>query len=106
MTVLSKFALVLGFGSIMFSLFVVFNTPDALAQASRLDFPLTERLNDAASITMMLPTFLAIAATGMAMSQVREEHGGTVLVLVALSWLVLIAVVGIHGLIPIVIPAV
>ena len=106
MTVLSKFALVLGFGSIMFSLFVVFNTPDALAQAARLDFPLTERLNDAATITMLLPTFLATAATVLALTQLRQEYGGTVLVLIALSWLVVIAVVGVHGLIPILIPKV
>ena len=100
MTILSKFALVLGFGSIMFTLFVVFNTPEALAQASRFQFPLAESLNDAASITMMLPTFLAGAATLVALLQLREDHGGTVLVLVALSWLVLISVVGLHGLMP------
>lgn len=100
MTILSKFALVLGFGSIMFTLFIVFNTPEALAQAARLDFPLTESLNDAALITMMLPTFLAVAATLVAVSQLRQDYGGTVFVLVALSWLVLIAVIGIHGLRP------
>ena len=98
MTIISKFALVLGFGAIMFTLFVVFNTPEALAQASRFDFPLTESLNDAASITMMLPTFLAVAATFLALSQLRQDYGGTVLVLVALSWLVLIAVIGVQGL--------
>jgi hypothetical protein len=98
MTILSKFALVLGFGSIMFSLFVVFNTPEALAQASRLEFPLTETLNDAASITMMLPTFLAIGATVVALTQLRQDYGGTVFVLASISWLVLIAVVGVHGL--------
>jgi hypothetical protein len=100
MTILSKFALVLGFGSILFALFVVFNTPEALAQATRLDFPLTESLNDAASITMMLPTFLAVGATVLAVTQLRQDHGGTVFVLVALSWLVLIGVVGLHGLLP------
>ena len=100
MTILSKFALVLGFGSIAFTLFVVFNTPEALAQAARLDFPLTESLNDAASITMMLPTFLAVAATVVGVTQLRQDHGGTVFVLVALSWLVLIAVLGVHGLLP------
>ncbi len=105
MTFISKAALVLGFGSIMFSLFVVFNTPAALAQASRMQFPLTETLNDAASITMMLPTFLAASATVLALTQVREEYGGTVVVLVALSWLVVIAVVGLHGLVPILFPA-
>jgi len=98
MTIIAKFALVLGFGSILFSLFVVFNTPDALAQAARFDFPLTESLNDAASITLMLPTFLAVAATCLALSQIRQDYGGTVLVLVAVSWLVLIAVIGVHGL--------
>lgn len=97
MTILSKFALVLGFGSILFTLFIVFNTPDALAQAARLEFPLTESLNDAASITMMLPTFLAIAATVVAITQLRQDYGGTVFVLVAMSWLALISVVGIHG---------
>lgn len=100
MTILSKLALVLGFGSIMFSLFVVFNTPEALARASRFEFPLIETLNDAASITMMLPTFLASAATVVGFTQLRQDHGGTVLVLVALSWLVLIAVVGIQGVVP------
>ena len=100
MTVLSKLALVLGFGSIMFSLFVVFNTPEAMAQASQLEFPLIESLNDAASITMLLPTFLAVAATVVGFTQLRQDHGGTVFVLVALSWLVLIAVVGIQGVVP------
>jgi hypothetical protein len=100
MTILSKLALVLGFGSIMFSLFVVFNNPESLAQASRLEFPLVESLNDAASITMMLPTFLAFAATVVGFTQLRQDHGGTVFVLVALSWLVLIAVVGIQGVVP------
>ncbi len=100
MTILSKFALVLGFGSIVFSLFVVFNTPEALAQAYRLEFPLTESLNDAASITMMLPMFLAVGATFVALTQLRQDYGGTVFVLVALSWLVLIAVVGVNGLLP------
>ena len=100
MTILSKLALVLGFGSILFTLFVVFNTPEALARASHLDFPLTETLNDAAAITMMLPTFLAVGATLVALGQLKQDHGGTVFVLVALSWLVLIAVVGIHGLVP------
>ena len=100
MTTLSKFALVLGFGSILFSLFVVFNTPAALAQASRLEFPLVESLNDAASITMMLPTLLAAAATVVGFTQLRQDYGGTVFVLVALSWLVLIAVVGIQGVVP------
>ena len=100
MTILSKFALVLGFGSILFSLFVVFNTPQALAQASRLEFPLVESLNEAASITMMLPTFLAAAATVVGLTQLRQDYGGTVFVLVALSWLVLIAVVGIQGVVP------
>jgi hypothetical protein len=98
MTVLSKFALVLGFGSIMFTLFVVFNTPDAVARAARFEFPLTESLNDAASITMMLPTFLAVAATVVALTQLRQDYGGTVFVLVAFCWLVLIGVVGLHGL--------
>ena len=98
MTVLSKFALVLGFGSIMFSLFVVFNTPDALARAAQFEFPLTEGLNDAATITMMLPTFLAIGATVLALTQLKQDYGGTVFVLVTLSWLVLIGVIGLHGL--------
>lgn len=97
MTILSKFALVLGFGSIVFTLFVVFNTPNAIAQAARLDFPLNESLNDAARITMMLPTFLAVTATVVALTQLKQEYGGTVFVLVALSWLVLISVLGIHG---------
>jgi hypothetical protein len=100
MTTLSKFALVLGFGSILFSLFVVFNTPAALAQASRFEFPLVESLNDAASITMMLPTLLAAAATVVGFTQLRQDYGGTVFVLVALSWLVVIAVVGIQGVVP------
>jgi hypothetical protein len=47
---------------------------------------------------MMLPTFLAIAATFVALTQVRQIYGGTVFVLVAFSWLVLIAVIGVHGL--------
>jgi hypothetical protein len=97
MTILSKFALVLGFGSIVFTLFIVFNTPRAVEQAARLDFPLTDSLNDAARITMMLPTFLAIAATVVALTQLKQDYGGTVFVLVALSWLVLIGVLGIHG---------
>ena len=97
MTILSKFALVLGFGSIMFTLFVVFNTPGAVEQAARLDFPLTESLNDSAAITMMLPSFLAVAATMVALTQLKQEYGGTVFVLVALSWLVLIGVIGVHG---------
>ena len=97
MTILSKFALVLGFGSIMFTLFVVFNTPGAVEQASRLDFPLTASLNDSAAITMMLPAFLAVAATVVALTQLKQEYGGTVFVLVALCWLVLISVIGVHG---------
>ena len=97
MTILSKFALVLGFGSIMFTLFTVFNTPGAIEQAARLQFPLTESLNDAAALTMLLPTFLAVAATVVALTQLKQEYGGTVFVLVALSWLVLVAVIGIHG---------
>jgi hypothetical protein len=97
MTILSKFALVLGFGSILFTLFIVFNTPGAVEQAARLEFPLTESLNDAAAITMMLPAFLAVAATLVAFTQLRHDYGGTVLVLVALSWLVLISVIGIQG---------
>lgn len=94
---LGKFALVLGFGSILFSLFIVFNTPGAVAQAARLDFPLTESLDDAAELTMLLPTFLAIGATVVTLSQLREDYGGRVLVLVALSWLVLISVIGLDG---------
>jgi len=97
MTILSKFALVLGFGSIMFTLFIVFNTPGAVEQAARLEFPLTESLNEAAAITMMLPAFLAVAATVVAFTQLKQDYGGTVFVLVALCWLVLIAVIGIHG---------
>ena len=97
MTILSKFALVLGFGSIMFTLFVVFNTPGAVEQAARLDFPLTASLNDSAAITMMLPAFLAVAATAVALTQLKQEYGGTVFVLVALCWLVLISVIGIQG---------
>ena len=97
MTILSKFALVLGFGSIVFTLFVVFNTPRAVEQAARLDFPLTDSLNDAARITMMLPTFLAVAGTVVALTQLKQDYGGTVFVLVALSWLVLIGVLGIQG---------
>ena len=97
MNVLSKFALVLGFGSIMFTLFIVFNTPGAIAQAARLDFPLTASLNDAAEITMMLPTFLAVAATLVALTQMRDDYGGRVMVLVSLSWLVLISVIGLDG---------
>lgn len=97
MTILSKFALVLGFGSILFTLFIVFNTPGAVAQAARLEFPLAESLNDAAAITMMLPAFLAVAATLVAFTQLRQDYGGTVLVLVALSWLVLISVIGLQG---------
>ena len=100
MTFTSKLALVIAFGSIMFSLFVVFNRPEAVAQAARFEFPLTETLDDAAHITMMLPVGLAIAATALAFSQLREEYGGRIFVLVALSWLVLIAVVGVDGLVP------
>jgi hypothetical protein len=97
MTFLSKAALVLGFGSILFTMFIVFNTPGAVEQAARLEFPLTESLNDSAAITLTLPAFLAAAATVLALTQLREDYGGTVFVLVALSWLVLIAVIGIHG---------
>lgn len=97
MTILSKFALVLGFGSILFTLFIVFNTPGAVEQAARLEFPLAESLNDAAAITMMLPAFLAVAATLVAFTQLRQDYGGTVFVLVALSWLVLISVIGLQG---------
>ncbi len=97
MSFMGKFALVLGFGSIMFTLFIVFNTPGAVEQAARLDFPLTQSLNDAAQLTMMLPTFLTIAATVVTLSQLREDYGGRVLVLVALAWLVLISVIGIDG---------
>ena len=97
MTFLSKFGLVLGFGSILFTLFVVFNTPEALQQAERLEFPLTPSLGEAALITMMLPVFLTAAATVVALIQVRQEHGGAVLVLVALSWLVLVGVMGAEG---------
>jgi hypothetical protein len=97
MSVMSKFALILGFGSIMFTLFVVFNTPGALEQAAQLDFPLTRSLNDAAGITLMLPIFLAIGATVVALTQMRDDYGGRVLVLVSLSWLVLIGVIGIDG---------
>ena len=100
MTFISKLALVIAFGSIMFSLFVVFNRPEAVAQAARFEFPLTERLDDAAHITMMLPVGLAVAATFLALSQLREDYAGSIFVLVALSWMVLIAVVGVHGLIP------
>jgi hypothetical protein len=98
MSVLGKFALILGFGSILFTLFIVFNTPGAVEQAARMDFPLTASLNDAAQITIMLPAFLAIGATLVALTQLRDDHGGRVLVLVSLSWLVLIGVVGIDGL--------
>lgn len=98
MTILSKFALVLGFGSIMFTMFIVFNTPGAVEQAARLEFPLTESLNEAAAITMLLPTFLAVAATVVALTQLKQDYGGTVFVLVAMCWLVLISVIGIHGL--------
>jgi hypothetical protein len=98
MSVPSKFALILGFGSILFTLFIVFNTPGAVEQAARFDFPLSASLNDAARITSMLPTFLAIGATVVALTQLKDDHGGTVLVLVALSWLVLIAVIGLDGL--------
>jgi hypothetical protein len=97
MSVLSKFALILGFGSILFTLFIVFNTPGALEQAARLDFPLSASLNDAAQITLMLPVFLAIGATVVAFTQLRDDHGGRVFVLVALSWLVLISVIGLDG---------
>src|SRR5688500_8984912 len=97
MTILSKFALVLGFGSILFTLLIVFNTPRAVEQAARIEFPLTDRLNEAAAITMMLPTFLAVAATLVAFTQLKQDYGGTVFVLVAMSWLVLIAVIGVHG---------
>jgi hypothetical protein len=97
MNFLGKVALVLGFGSILFTLFIVFNTPGAVEQAARLEFPLTESLNDAAQITLMLPTFLAVAATLVALSQLKEDYGGRVVVLVALCWLVLVSVVGIDG---------
>jgi hypothetical protein len=97
MSVLSKLALILGFGSILFTLFIVFNTPGALEQAARLDFPLAASLNDAAQITLMLPVFLAIGATVVAFTQLRDDHGGRVFVLVAFSWLVLISVIGIDG---------
>lgn len=97
MNVLSKFALVLGFGSILFTLFIVFNTPGAVEQASRMEFPLTQSLNDAAEITLMLPAFLAIGATVVALTQMRADYGGRVMVLVALSWLVLISVTGLDG---------
>jgi hypothetical protein len=97
MSVLGKFALILGFGSILFTLFVVFNTPGAVEQAARLDFPLTASLNDAAHITLMLPAFLALGATLVAFTQLKDDHGGRVLVLVSLSWLVLVGVIGIDG---------
>jgi hypothetical protein len=97
MSVLGKFALILGFGSILFTLFIVFNTPGALEQAARLDFPLAGSLNDAAQITLMLPVFLAIGATLVAFTQLRDDHGGRVFVLVAISWLVLISVIGLDG---------
>ena len=100
MSVLGKFALILGFGSIMFTLFIVFNTPGALEQAERLDFPLTRSLNDAAQITLMLPVFLAIGATIVTLTQLREDYGGRVAVLVAFSWLVLIGVIGLDGFKP------
>ena len=41
---------------------------------------------------------LAVAGTVVSLTQLRQDYGGTVFVLVALSWLVLIAVMGIHGL--------
>ena len=100
MSVLGKFALILAFGSIMFTLFIVFNTAGALEQAARLDFPLTASLNDAAQITLLLPVFLAIGATLVALTQLRDDHGGRVFVLVAFSWLVLISVIGLDGFKP------
>ena len=97
MNFLGKVALVLAFGCILFTLFTVINTPGALEQASRLDFPLTDKLDDAAEITMMLPIFLAIGATLVAFSQLKEDYGGRVLVLVSLCWLVLVGVIGVEG---------
>jgi hypothetical protein len=49
---------------------------------------------------MMLPMVLASGATVVAFTQLREDYGGRVFVLAALSWLVLIAVVGIQGVVP------
>ena len=97
MNFLGKVALVLAFGSILFTVFTVINTPGALEQAARLEFPLTDQLDDAADITIMLPMFLAIGATLVAFTQLRDDYGGRVLVLVSLCWLVLIGVIGVEG---------
>jgi|SRR5688572_16269273 len=95
MKVIAWIGLGLGLGSIIFSIIIVLSSADAMAQVRALEFPLTGL--DEGVIAMLLPILLA-AISGLAgIVSFRRKIGRVAILVAALSWLLLWAILGLPG---------